>query len=144
MPKTHKPIRVIAVAELGQFCHDALGGHIGIEFTSIGPDHLSAKMPVDARTMQPFGLLHGGASVALAETLGSLAAYLTLEPGYHAVGLEINANHIKGVRGGWVIGTARPIHTGRSTQVWQIEIVDEAGDLVCYSRITMAIIQAKE
>jgi 1,4-dihydroxy-2-naphthoyl-CoA hydrolase len=101
-------------------------------------------MPVDARTMQPFGLLHGGASVALAETLGSLAAYLTLEPGYHAVGLEINANHIKGVRGGWVIGTARPIHTGRSTQVWQIEIVDEAGDLVCYSRITMAIIQAKE
>ena len=132
------------MAELEQFCHDALGGHLGIEFTSIGSDHLSAKMPVDARTMQPFGLLHGGASVALAETLGSIAAYLTLEPGYHAVGLEINANHIKGVRGGWVIGTARPIHTGRSTQVWQIEIVDEAGDLVCYSRITMAIIQAKE
>jgi 1,4-dihydroxy-2-naphthoyl-CoA hydrolase len=100
-------------------------------------------MPVDVRTVQPFGLLHGGASVALAETLGSVACQLTLEPGFQAVGLEINANHLKGVRQGLVTGTARPVHTGRTTQVWQIEIIDEAGDLVCLSRITMAIISIK-
>ena len=142
MPKPHRPIRLAPLEELQTFNEGTLSGHLGIEFTDIGLGHISGRMPVDARTVQPFRLLHGGASVALAETLGSVAAFLTLEPGYHAVGLEINANHLKGVRNGYVTGTARPIHTGRSTQVWQIEIVDEVGDLVCLSRITMAIIEA--
>ena len=140
MPRPHRPIRQVSLSDLSRFNVDTLGGHLGIEFTDIGPHHLSARMPVDARTMQPFKLLHGGASVALAETLGSVATYLTLEPGHHAVGLEINANHLKGARQGFVTGTAKPVHTGRTTQVWSIEIVDEAGDLCCISRITMAIL----
>jgi 1,4-dihydroxy-2-naphthoyl-CoA hydrolase len=144
MAKAQRPIKPVPLEELKKFNVNTLGGHLGIEYVSIGADHISATMPVDARTIQPFGLLHGGASVALAETLGSVAAFLTLEPGYHAVGLEINANHIKGARKGLVTGTAKAIHTGRTTQVWQIDIVDEEGDLVCLSRITMAIIKAKE
>ncbi len=118
--------------------------HLGIVFTNIQKDSLTATMPVDKRTLQPYGLLHGGASVALAETLGSVAAHLSVDSDrYLTVGLEINANHIKSARSGIVTGTARPIHIGRSTHVWSIDIVNEAGQLVCTSRITMAIIAKK-
>ena len=112
---------------------------IGIVFTELGDGYLRATMPVDARTHQPYGLLHGGASVALAETLGSSAGML-VAGGNAVVGLEINANHLRAVRSGTVTGTARPLHVGRSTQVWQIEIEDEAGRAVCISRITLAVL----
>ena len=112
---------------------------IGIEFTELGSDYLRATMPVDARTHQPYGLLHGGASVALAETLGSSAGML-MAGGNAVVGLEINANHLRAVRTGVVTGTARAIHLGRSTQVWEIRIEDAAGKPVCISRITLAVL----
>ena len=111
---------------------------LGIVFTELGEGYLRATMPVDARTHQPYGLLHGGASVALAETLGSSAGALLA--GGNAVGLEINANHLRAVREGTVTGTTRPLHIGRSTQVWEIEIEDEAGRPVCISRITLAVL----
>lgn len=117
--------------------------HLGIEITEVGPDYLLARMPVDARTRQPAGLLHGGASVLLAETLGSVAAYGTLPEGKSCVGLEINANHLRGVREGWVYGRATPLHIGRTTQVWEVKITDEAERLVCVSRITMAVIDVR-
>ena len=114
---------------------------LGIRYTGIGEDWLRGTMPVDARTRQPYGLLHGGASVALAETLGSSAAMLTLDPAkFGVVGLEINANHVRGVREGTVTGTAKALHIGRSTQVWEIRIEDERQKLVCVSRITMAVV----
>jgi 1,4-dihydroxy-2-naphthoyl-CoA hydrolase len=117
---------------------------LGIRFTAVGDDWLRGTMPVDARTHQPFGLLHGGASVALAETLGSSAALLTLDPAQElAVGLEINANHVRGVRSGTVTGTARMLHLGRSTQLWEIRIENEEGALVCISRLTMAVVPAR-
>jgi 1,4-dihydroxy-2-naphthoyl-CoA hydrolase len=119
---------------------DTLDSALGIEITEIGVDYVRGTMPVDARTRQPFGLLHGGASVALAETLGSTAANLCLEPGKEvAVGLEINANHLRAVNAGTVTGTARPIHVGRSTQVWDIRIENEAGRMTCIARLTMAV-----
>jgi len=118
---------------------------IGIEVTEIGEDYIKGKMPVDHRTHQPFGLLHGGASVALAETLGSLAASLTVDPSkQRCVGLEINANHLKAVRDGNVEGVAKPVHVGKRTQVWEIKISNEANELVCISRITMAVIDNKK
>src|SRR5690349_24397778 len=113
---------------------------IGIRITEIGEDFLRGTMPVDARTHQPYGILHGGASVALAETLGSTAAMLCCEDGRATVGLEINANHLRAVREGTVIGTARPIHVGRSTQVWETRIENEAGELTCIARLTMAVV----
>ena len=113
---------------------------LGIRFTEIGPDFLRGTMPVDARTRQPYGLLHGGASVLLAETLGSSAGGLCTPQGKGVVGIEINANHLRGVREGLVTGTARPLHVGGSTQVWEIRIEDEAGRLVCVSRLTLAVI----
>jgi 1,4-dihydroxy-2-naphthoyl-CoA hydrolase len=114
--------------------------HLGIEFIDIGDDFLKARMPVDRRTRQPLGLLHGGASVTLAETLGSTGAYLCLDPAkQYCVGLDINANHVRGVSDGWVYGTARPLHLGRTTHVWEIRITSEDDKLVCISRITMAI-----
>lgn len=120
-------------------------GHLGIEFTEIGSDFLRARMPVDHRTIQPFGILHGGSSVVLAETLGSCAAQMCVDGSkYVCVGLDINANHIRSVRSGHVSGTARPIHVGRTTQVWGIEISDENGDLVCVSRITMSVLSRKK
>ena len=113
---------------------------LGITLTEIGPDYVRGTMPVDRRTHQPQGLLHGGASVALAETLGSIAANLVLDPTTHlAVGQEINANHLRGVKSGIVTGTARPHYVGRSSQVWGIEIQNSEGQLVCVSRITMAV-----
>lgn len=115
--------------------------HLGVEFTAIGPDFLSARMPVDDRTHQPHGILHGGASVALAETIGSYAASLAVDPDkYRCVGQEINANHVRAVSSGFVIGTARPYHIGRRSHVWEIRIVDERDKLVCISRLTMAVI----
>lgn len=114
--------------------------HLGIEFTEIGPDYLCARVPVDERTKQPYGLLHGGVSVVLAETLGSMAAVLACPPGHRAVGLDINANHLRAVTSGWVTGTARPVHIGRTTQVWQIDMCNDAGQPTCVSRITMAIL----
>jgi len=115
--------------------------HLSIVITAIGDDFLTATMPVDHRTHQPFGILHGGASVALAESLGSMGAYLCVDPNlYNVVGLEINANHIRAVRTGHVVGIARPLHIGKSTQIWEIRITDEADKLVCISRITLAVL----
>ncbi len=119
-----------------------LVSHLGILFTDIGDDYLKATMPVDQRTHQPMGLLHGGASLALAETMGSAAAYLCVDINkFNVVGLEINANHIRSVRSGLVTGTARPIHVGRSTQLWEIRITDDADKLVCISRLTIAVLE---
>lgn len=120
---------------------DTLVHSLGIVFTELGADFVRATMPVDARTHQPYGLLHGGASVALAETLGSTGAAMAVDPDYQVVGQEINANHVRGVRDGLVTGTARPVHIGGRSHVWSIEIVNPAGKLVCISRITMAIIR---
>lgn len=118
--------------------------HLGIEVTAIGDDFLKARMPVDQRTLQPQGLLHGGASVALAETLGSIAAALCVNGAEKVcVGLEINANHVRSARKGYVTGTARPLHIGGTTQVWQTEIVDEQERLVCVSRMTLAVLDRK-
>ena len=113
---------------------------LGIVFTEIGPDYVRATMPVDARTRQPYGLLHGGASVLLAETLGSSAGMLCVGDDEGCVGIEINANHLRGVRDGLVTGTARPLHVGRQTHVWEIRIEDERGRLACVSRLTLAVI----
>ena len=118
--------------------------HLDIRITEIGDDWLRGTMPVDARTHQPFGLLHGGASVALAETLGSMAANLTLDGTREmAVGLDINANHVRAVTRGLVTGTARVVHRGRTTQVWEIRIEDDGGRLTCISRLTMAVVPRK-
>nr|WP_315244336.1 hotdog fold thioesterase [uncultured Albidiferax sp.] len=117
--------------------------HLGIEFLEVGDDFVRARVPVDSRTCQPYGLLHGGVSVVLAETLGSIGAMYAAPEGHRAVGLDINANHLRGVSSGWVTGTARPVHVGRTTQVWAIELVDDAGNLTCVSRITMAILAPK-
>jgi uncharacterized protein (TIGR00369 family) len=113
---------------------------LGIVFTAFGPDWLQATMPVDARTLQPYGLLHGGASVLLAETLGSSAGNLCAGPGRMCVGVEINANHLLAVRAGTVTGTARPLHVGNRTQVWEIRIENDAGRLCCVSRLTLAVV----
>ncbi len=117
---------------------------LGIEFTELGADFIRATMPVDGRTRQPYGLLHGGASVLLAETLGSSAGNLCVGEGEVCVGLEINANHLRAVRDGAVTGTARPLHIGRSTQVWEIRIEDGRGRLACVSRITLAVVPRRE
>jgi 1,4-dihydroxy-2-naphthoyl-CoA hydrolase len=115
--------------------------HLGITIVELGDNYLSGSMPVDHRTVQPMGILHGGASVALAETLGSIAANLVVDPSKkYCVGLDINANHIRAARKGVVTGKAVPIHLGSSTQVWQIEISDEQQRLICISRLTMAVL----
>ena len=117
--------------------------HLGIEFLEVGDDFIRARVPVDHRTIQPYGLLHGGVSVVLAETLGSCGAAHAAPEGHRTVGLDINANHLKGVTRGWGTGTPRPVHIGRSTQVWQIELSNDAGELTCVSRITMAMLLPK-
>ena len=117
--------------------------HLGIEFLEVGDDFIRARVPVDARTVQPYGLLHGGVAVVLAETLGSCGAAYAAPAGQRAVGLEINANHLRAATSGWVTGTARPVHIGRSTQVWAIELHNDAGELTCVSRITLAILAPK-
>jgi 1,4-dihydroxy-2-naphthoyl-CoA hydrolase len=118
-----------------------LAAHLDIRITEVGPDYLRGTMPVDDRTRQPFGLLHGGASVALAETLGSVAGNLCVDITKEmVVGLEINANHVRAMRGGVVTGTARALHVGRSTQLWEIRIENDDGKLVCVSRLTLAVV----
>lgn len=114
---------------------------LGIEFMEVGDDFVRARAPVDERTKQPAGILHGGVSVVLAETLGSCGAAYAAAPGQRVVGLDINANHLRATTEGWVIGTTRPVHVGRSTQVWQIDICDEQGRPTCVARITMAVLQ---
>lgn len=119
---------------------DSMVDHLGIEFTALTDTSLSARMPVDRRTKQPFGLLHGGANVVLAETLGSVAGNLVVPEDKMVVGVEINANHLRAVRDGFVIGTTTPVHLGRSTQVWDIKIEDANGKLSCVSRLTLAVV----
>lgn len=129
------------IEALNKWSRNTLSEQLGMEFTAIGEDYLEARMPVDHRTHQPLGLLHGGASVALAETLGSVGATLCVDKTKQfCVGLEINANHLKGVRSGYVTGVARPLHLGRKTQVWEIRITNELSELVCVSRITLAVL----
>ena len=124
-----------------RFFHASLPLHLAIEFTEIVADFLRGRMPVDERTRQPYGILHGGASVALAETLGSTGAGLVVDPDrYRVVGQEINANHVRAVSEGFVIGTARPLHLGKRSHVWEIRIADERERLVCISRLTMFVI----
>ena len=119
-----------------------LNSTLGMTFIEIGDDFIRATMPVDARTVQPYGLLHGGASVALAETLGSMGATMCVDVNeYQVVGQEINANHVRAARSGLVTGTARPLHLGGRTHVWGIDIVNDAKKLVCVSRITVAVIK---
>lgn len=131
------------VARLTAFGADSMAGHLGIEFLEIGDDWLKARMPVDARTRQPFGRLHGGASMALVETVASVAASQTVDPELSAVvGMEINGNHVRAARDGFVYAVAKAEAIGRTTQVWTVRITDEDGRLVCLSRITMAVIPA--
>jgi len=131
----------LCLKELNQFNRNTLVEHLGIIYTAFGEDWLQGTMPVDNRTHQPYGLLHGGASVVLAETLGSMAGNLCVNPDTHmCVGLEINANHLRSVRSGIVTGTARALHIGRSTHVWQIQIENESGKQVCISRLTLAVV----
>jgi 1,4-dihydroxy-2-naphthoyl-CoA hydrolase len=131
-------LKVEALNALG---HGTLGETLGIRFTDVGERHLEATMPVDARTRQPMGLLHGGASVALAETLGSVASAVLAGPDRAVVGLEINANHLRSKRDGWVVGRVEPLHVGRRTHVWEVKIRDEAGTLLCASRMTVAVLE---
>ena len=132
-----KPISI----ELLEEAHvDSAWSLLGMEFLEVGDDFIRGRVPVDKRTRQPYGLLHGGVSVVLAETLGSCGAMYAAPEGYRAVGLDINANHLKGATRGWVTGITRPIHIGRTTSVWQIDMTNDAGEMTCVSRITMAIL----
>ena len=131
----------VSLDELNRLSRGTLIDHLGIVFTGAGGDWLQATMPVDERTRQPYGLLHGGASVVLAETLGSSAGNLCVDTASQVcVGLEINANHLRAARSGVVTGTARALHVGRTTQVWEIRIENEAGKPVCISRLTLAVV----
>lgn len=132
------------IERVKEWCKNTMIEHLGIEITEVNKDFLCGRMPVDARTHQPMGLLHGGASVVLAESLASMGAALQVDLTKKAcVGLEINANHMRGISTGWVYGKATPVHVGRSTQVWETKITNEAGDLICISRMTVAVIDKK-
>ena len=134
--------RPYTLEELDGLSKDSMIEYLDIHFTEIGPDYLRATMPADKRTWQPYGLLHGGASVTLAETLGSVGANCVVDNGrFYCVGQEINANHLRAVRSGRVTGTARPVHVGTRSQVWEIRIEDEKGRLACISRITLAVVE---
>ena len=130
----------ISVELLDKVHIDTAVARLGIEFVEVGDDFIRARVPVDIRTRQPYGILHGGVSVVLAEALGSCGAAYSCPEGHRAVGLDINANHIKSASEGWVTGTARPVHRGRTTHVWQIDLHNDAGELTCVSRITMAVL----
>lgn len=135
----------LKAADLAPLRKNTLVEHLNIQVTEVGPDFLRGTMPVDHTTVQPYGLLHGGASCVLAETLGSLgSAYVVDHSKFYCVGLEINANHVRGVRSGLVTGTARPIHLGGSTHVWEIKIEDENSKLICVSRLTVMIVPRKD
>jgi 1,4-dihydroxy-2-naphthoyl-CoA hydrolase len=131
----------LKLADLEPLNEGTMSQHLGMEWVELGPDYIKMKMPVDSRTKQPYGLLHGGASCTLAETVGSLAAQLVLDPNkFICVGLEINANHIRSARHGFVTGMATPLHLGNTTHVWDIKIYDDAERLICISRLTLAIL----
>ncbi|HSV47569.1 MAG TPA: hotdog fold thioesterase [Ramlibacter sp.] len=130
----------ISVEILTAIHKDTAVEHLGIEFLEVGDDFIRGRVPVNTRTRQPYGLLHGGVSVVLAETLGSCGAAYSCAEGSRAVGLDINANHLRGATEGWVEGITRPVHVGRSTQVWQIDMRNEKGEMTCVSRITMAVL----
>ena len=132
--------KTISLDLLNQGALNTAISRLGIEFTEVGDDFLRGRVPVDERTVQPTVQLHGGVSVVLAETLGSSGAYYAAPEGHRAVGLDINANHLRAATGGWVTGTARPVHRGRTTHVWQIDMTNDAGELTCVSRLTMAIL----
>ena len=135
----------VTIEDLNKLSAGTMVEHLGIIYKEIGEDSIIATMPVDHRTHQPDGLLHGGASATLAETLGSVAANLCIDrTKKFCVGLEINANHVKALRTGWVSGITRPVHLGHSTQIWEIRIVDEQNALVCIARLTMAVLPKKE
>jgi 1,4-dihydroxy-2-naphthoyl-CoA hydrolase len=137
----HASLELSQIQSLGD---NTMGAHIGIEFTELGENYLKAKMPVDHRTLQPYGVLHGGASAALAETIGSVGSALVVDQEqFYCVGLEINCNHIRSAKQGFVYATAIPLHLGGSTHVWDIKIHDEQEKLVCVSRLTMAILKRK-
>ncbi len=137
--------KTVTLEFVNQLNKNTMSEKIGIEITEIGEDYLRGRMPVDDRTVQPFGILHGGASAALAETLGSIAGTMVIDPEKeYCVGMEINANHIRSVKSGFVYGTARPIHIGGKTQVWEIRIEDEKQRLVCISRLTLAVLLRRE
>lgn len=132
----------VALSDLTDMSRGCLIETLGIEITAIMPDGLYGRMPVDARTTQPAGVLHGGASVAFAETLTSFAGFLAVDrERFHVVGMEINANHLRPVAGGWVTGIARPIHLGGRVHVWEVRIVDDQERIVCISRCTLAVIE---
>lgn len=132
----------LQVEDLFPIGRETMATYLGIEWVAIGDNYLQARMPVDHRTRQPYGLLHGGASCVLAETAGSVASALVVDTSqFSCVGMEINANHIRSVREGWVTGTVTPLHLGRTSHVWDIKIHDEQGKLICVSRLTVAIIQ---
>ena len=134
-------LRQETLEDLNKLSNNTILEVLGIKITGMGEDFLEATMPVDHRTHQVYGIMHGGASAVLSETLGSIGAMLVVDPQkFRCMGIEINCNHIKAVKTGNVIGTARPIHTGRSTQVWQTEIKTETGELVCISRLTIAVV----
>lgn len=136
--------KTLDIDSLNQMGKGTIGEHIGIEFTEVGEDFIAARMPVDHRTVQPYGILHGGSSVVLAETLGSVAAHFVVNNElFQTVGIEVNANHIRSARSGWVTGKCTPLHIGGSTHVWEIKITDEAGKLICVSRLTVAIIKKR-
>lgn len=133
----------LQLSDLHELSPNTMGRHLGMEWAGVGPDFLQMKMPVNDRTHQPYGLLHGGASCALAETVGSVGSFLVIDTSkFLCVGLEINANHVRSVRSGWVMATATPLHLGSSTHLWDIKIHDEGGKLVCVSRLTVAILKA--
>lgn len=133
-----------SVADLQAMGRNTIHESLGIEITEVGADYVRGRIPVDRRTHQPYGLLHGGASVVLAESLGSIAAGLVVAgSGARVVGIEVNANHLRAVREGWVTGTARALHIGRTTQVWEIRLQNEDGELTCISRLTMAVVPAR-
>ncbi len=135
----------VSIADFEHWQKDTLSEHLEIKFTEVGDNFLKASMPVDHRTKQPYGLLHGGASVALAETLGSIASALVIDrKQFICVGMEINANHVRGVRTGTVTGTCTPLHLGATTHVWDIRIHDENKKLICVSRLTVAILKKEK
>jgi 1,4-dihydroxy-2-naphthoyl-CoA hydrolase len=135
----------LSIEDLRPLGKNTMAEHLGMEWTEVGANFLKARMPVDHRTQQPYGLLHGGASVSLAETIGSVGAAMVVDQNlFYCVGLEINANHIRSARQGWVTGVASPLHVGASTHVWEIKIYDQRDKLVCVSRITVAVLKKEK
>lgn len=138
----HKELTLDMIKPIGD---NTMAEHLGIEWTELGNDFIKAKMPVDHRTKQPYGLMHGGASCVLSETIGSVGSAMVVDhTKFICVGLEINANHVRSARDGYVTGVATPLHLGRNTHVWDVKIYDEANQLVCVSRLTVAVIPRKD